>query len=259
MKTAVTAVLVLLFPILVATAAATSRGPRAAGPAGAPPSVVLSSPPHAGRRKATATRRRRRIDSHTRTARQRFPEAPLHYPRSVILENGVVRTLDPSLPRAAALAVAFAAAVVVVAGSSVVVGRSAVVPGRSVVGGAVVVGGECYLDRGWEAEPVSVLHPSVSGVDHTGVLAVHSLSKRSNLAGYRVGFVAGDPRLVAALLEALGPLAGKYFLDRYLVPRNAAIPEIAMLLIGALIYGTALWSLHRLRETWGSDLEYTET
>jgi aspartate/methionine/tyrosine aminotransferase len=33
------------------------------------------------------------------------------------------------------------------------------------------------------------------------VLAVHSLSKRSNLAGYRAGFVAGDPALVAGLLE----------------------------------------------------------
>jgi succinyldiaminopimelate transaminase len=66
---------------------------------------------------------------------------------------------------------------------------------------AVVVSDECYLDFGWDAEPVSVLHPAVSGVDHTGLLAVHSLSKRSNLAGYRAGFVAGDPRLVAALLE----------------------------------------------------------
>jgi ATP-binding cassette subfamily B multidrug efflux pump len=43
--------------------------------------------------------------------------------------------------------------------------------------------------------------------------------------------------VVAALLEALGPLAGKYFIDRYLVPRNAAIPEIAMLLAGALFAG----------------------
>jgi succinyldiaminopimelate transaminase len=67
--------------------------------------------------------------------------------------------------------------------------------------GAVVVSDECYLDFGWEAEPVSVLHPSVSGGDHTGLLAVHSLSKRSNLAGYRAGFVAGDPALVAGLLE----------------------------------------------------------
>ena len=67
--------------------------------------------------------------------------------------------------------------------------------------GAVVASDECYLDFGWEAEPVSVLHPSVTGGDHTGVLAVHSLSKRSNLAGYRAGFVAGDPALVADLLE----------------------------------------------------------
>jgi aspartate/methionine/tyrosine aminotransferase len=35
---------------------------------------------------------------------------------------------------------------------------------------------------------------------HEGVLAVHSLSKRSNLAGYRAGFVTGDPALVAELL-----------------------------------------------------------
>jgi succinyldiaminopimelate transaminase len=67
--------------------------------------------------------------------------------------------------------------------------------------GAIVVSDECYLDFGWDAEPVSVLHPAVSGVDHTGLLAVHSLSKRSNLAGYRAGFVAGDPRLVAGLLK----------------------------------------------------------
>ena len=67
--------------------------------------------------------------------------------------------------------------------------------------GAVVVSDECYLDFGWDAEPVSVLHPAVRGVSVDGLLAVHSLSKRSNLAGYRAGLVAGDPALVAALLE----------------------------------------------------------
>jgi succinyldiaminopimelate transaminase len=66
--------------------------------------------------------------------------------------------------------------------------------------GAVVVSDECYGEFGWEAEPVSVLHPMVSGGNYTGLLAVHSLSKRSNLAGYRAGFVAGDSRLVAELL-----------------------------------------------------------
>jgi aspartate/methionine/tyrosine aminotransferase len=48
---------------------------------------------------------------------------------------------------------------------------------------------------------VSVLHPDVSGGSTEGLLAVHSLSKSSNLAGYRAGFVTGDPRFVAALLE----------------------------------------------------------
>ena len=66
--------------------------------------------------------------------------------------------------------------------------------------GAVVASDECYITLGWEAAPVSVLHPSVCGESFDGVLAVHSLSKRSNLAGYRAGFVTGDPSLVASLL-----------------------------------------------------------
>jgi len=66
--------------------------------------------------------------------------------------------------------------------------------------GALVVSDECYLGLGWEQRPVSVLHPEVSGGDHSGLLAVHSLSKSSSLAGYRAGFVAGDPELVAELL-----------------------------------------------------------
>jgi aspartate/methionine/tyrosine aminotransferase len=65
----------------------------------------------------------------------------------------------------------------------------------------ILISDECYAELGWEAEPVSVLHPDVCGGDHTGLLAVHSLSKRSNLAGYRAGFVAGDPVLVKELLE----------------------------------------------------------
>ena len=68
--------------------------------------------------------------------------------------------------------------------------------------GAVLVSDECYVELGWDAQPVSVLHPDVCGGSHDGVLALHSLSKRSNLAGYRAGFVAGDPALVRDLLEA---------------------------------------------------------
>jgi succinyldiaminopimelate transaminase len=66
---------------------------------------------------------------------------------------------------------------------------------------AVVASDECYLEFGWETEPVSVLHPEVCGGSHVGVLAVHSLSKRSNMAGYRAGFVAGDRDLVRRLYE----------------------------------------------------------
>jgi succinyldiaminopimelate transaminase len=76
---------------------------------------------------------------------------------------------------------------------------------RKVVGwarerGALIASDECYLGLGWDAHPVSVLHPSVCDGDHTGLLAVHSLSKTSSLAGYRAGFVAGDPAVVAELL-----------------------------------------------------------
>jgi succinyldiaminopimelate transaminase len=66
--------------------------------------------------------------------------------------------------------------------------------------GALVVSDECYLGLGWDAQPVSLLDPVVSGGDHTGLLAAHSLSKTSSLAGYRAGFVAGDPAVVAELL-----------------------------------------------------------
>ncbi|GLZ35633.1 aminotransferase [Lentzea sp. NBRC 105346] len=77
--------------------------------------------------------------------------------------------------------------------------RSAVDAARAV--GAVVASDECYLTLPWESTPVSALHPSVVDGDFTGVLAVHSLSKSSSLAGYRAGFITGDPALVSELLE----------------------------------------------------------
>ena len=66
----------------------------------------------------------------------------------------------------------------------------------------LVVSDECYLELGWEAEPVSVLDPRVSGGDVTGLVALHSLSKRSNLAGYRAGFAVGDAVAIGAVIEA---------------------------------------------------------
>ncbi len=73
--------------------------------------------------------------------------------------------------------------------------------------GAVLAGDECYAELGWDApwdaEPIpSVLDPRVTGGDVTGILSVYSLSKQSNLAGYRAAFLAGDPQLVARLTTA---------------------------------------------------------
>jgi succinyldiaminopimelate transaminase len=68
--------------------------------------------------------------------------------------------------------------------------------------GVLIASDECYLELGWDVEPVSVLHPSVSGGSTEGLLALHSLSKRSNLAGYRAGFAVGDARAVALVVEA---------------------------------------------------------
>jgi succinyldiaminopimelate transaminase len=66
--------------------------------------------------------------------------------------------------------------------------------------GVLLVSDECYIECVWEGEALSVLHPDVCGGSHDGILAVHSLSKRSNLAGYRCAFVAGDPAVVGELL-----------------------------------------------------------
>ncbi|MFE6284712.1 bifunctional succinyldiaminopimelate transaminase/glutamate-prephenate aminotransferase [Streptomyces sp. NPDC057877] len=67
--------------------------------------------------------------------------------------------------------------------------------------GVLLLSDECYLELGWEADPVSVLHPDVNGGSYDGIVAVHSLSKRSNLAGYRAAFIAGDPAVLGPLLE----------------------------------------------------------
>ena len=67
--------------------------------------------------------------------------------------------------------------------------------------GVLIASDECYLELGWEADPASVLHPDVCGGSYEGLLALHSLSKRSNLAGYRAAFLLGDPGLLHALLQ----------------------------------------------------------
>ncbi|WP_431801301.1 succinyldiaminopimelate transaminase [Microbacterium sp. bgisy203] len=83
--------------------------------------------------------------------------------------------------------------------------RAAVARAREL--GAVLASDECYAELGWEGEwataPVpSVLDPRVTGDDRRGILSVYSLSKQSNLAGYRAAFLAGDSDLIARLLTA---------------------------------------------------------
>ncbi|MCR2818478.1 succinyldiaminopimelate transaminase [Microbacterium sp. zg.Y1090] len=83
--------------------------------------------------------------------------------------------------------------------------RAAVTRAREL--GAVIAGDECYAELGWDGrwahEPVpSILDPRVTGGEPTGVLSVYSLSKQSNLAGYRAAFLAGDGDIVARLLTA---------------------------------------------------------
>jgi succinyldiaminopimelate transaminase len=67
--------------------------------------------------------------------------------------------------------------------------------------GALLASDECYIDLGFDVTPSSVLHPDSCGGSHDGLLGVFSMSKRSNLAGYRAGFVTGDPALISELLE----------------------------------------------------------
>jgi succinyldiaminopimelate transaminase len=89
--------------------------------------------------------------------------------------------------------------------------------------GVTVASDECYAELDWRADVAesgrsgptnplasqlttpgsvpSILDPRVCDGSHEGLLAVYSLSKQSNMAGYRAGFVAGDPALVGRLLE----------------------------------------------------------
>ena len=66
--------------------------------------------------------------------------------------------------------------------------------------GVLLVSDECYIEYAWEGTPYSILHPDVCGGTFEGLLTVHSLSKRSNMAGYRAAFVAGDQSVIDELL-----------------------------------------------------------
>lgn len=72
--------------------------------------------------------------------------------------------------------------------------------------GALIVQDECYIELGWEGTAAngripSILDPRVTDGDLTGVLSCYSLSKQSNLAGYRAAFAAGDRAIIAGLIN----------------------------------------------------------
>ena len=64
---------------------------------------------------------------------------------------------------------------------------------------AILLSDECYLEFYNVSAPVSIL--SQTEGDNTNILAVHSLSKRSSMAGYRAAFMIGDPLLIARIRE----------------------------------------------------------
>jgi len=71
--------------------------------------------------------------------------------------------------------------------------------------GALLASDECYAELGWDEWSdkliPSVLDPRVCGDSHDGVLAVYSLSKQSNLAGYRAAFAVGEASLIKGLVN----------------------------------------------------------
>ena len=84
--------------------------------------------------------------------------------------------------------------------------RAAVARAREL--GAVLASDECYAELGWDApwdrraDPVGARPARHRTATSRGILSVYSLSKQSNLAGYRAAFLAGDPAIVARLLTA---------------------------------------------------------
>jgi succinyldiaminopimelate transaminase len=134
--------------------------------------------------------------------------------------------------------------------------------------GAVVASDECYLalpappdhagsGPAGSERALSILHPDVCDKDHTGLLAVHSMSKSSNLAGYRAGFVTGDPAVVAALLE-VRKHAGMIVPRPVQAAMAAAASDDAHVVAQAAVYARRRTRLRAALEAWGLRIEHSE-
>ena len=99
--------------------------------------------------------------------------------------------------------------------------------------------------------------PTSAAARTEGLLAVHSLSKSSNLAGYRAGFVAGDPALVAALLE-VRKHAGMMMPRPVQAAMAAAAADDAHVLVQAAVYARRRAALRAAIEAAGLRVEHSE-
>jgi len=122
---------------------------------------------------------------------------------------------------------------------------------------APVVSDECYIELGWEAEPISVLDPRVCGTDFSGILAVHSLSKRSNLAGYRSGAVLGDAKLINDIVS-LRKHAGMLVSTPVQLATVAALADDAHVAIQKARYSKRRDVLHTALTSAGFKIEHSQ-
>jgi len=65
--------------------------------------------------------------------------------------------------------------------------------------GSIVASDECYLEFGYSQQPISLL--KIAAGNNKNLIAVHSLSKRSSIAGYRAAFIVGDTALISRIRE----------------------------------------------------------
>jgi aspartate/methionine/tyrosine aminotransferase len=122
---------------------------------------------------------------------------------------------------------------------------------------APVVSDECYIELGWDAEPISILDPRVCGTDFTGILAVHSLSKRSNLAGYRSGAVLGDAKLISDIVS-LRKHAGMLVSTPVQLATVAALSDDAHVVLQKARYAKRRDVLHTALISAGFKIEHSQ-
>lgn len=113
--------------------------------------------------------------------------------------------------------------------------------------GVLVCSDECYIEYTWDGPPRSILQHG-----REGLLAVHSLSKRSNMAGVRCGFYAGDPGLVHYLGE-LRKHAGFMLPGPVQAAATAAYDDDAHVAVQRQRYRQRLELMQRVAALFGSD------